>query len=250
MSEFDEQCERQEHGKNIRYFRYVDDILIFCFDGNAEAVWRDVHNALNDKLNLEIHCRDHEKTQLLPIRNNVIYYLGYALRIENEKIVVGVREKSIANICQSIVNIFTAYRYWKMENRLELLRWRLNLRITGCRFHKKRYGWLHYYDQVTDWKAIEKLDKFVQHMAKRFEVPDTKFEKFLHLAHEVKKKKSPNIPDFDKYDLSQKTELLSRVFSVNMKGKTPEQIDKEFGDKIFWHIKQLERDMHTDGESG
>ena len=208
-----------------------------------------MRDVLSKDLNLEIHGRDHEKTQILPIRDNVIFYLGYAFRIEDEKIVVGVREKSVAKICQSIVNIFTEYRYSQAKNRQEHLCWCLNLRITGCHFHKKRYGWLHYYDQVTDWKVIGKLDKYVQHMAKRFGVPDIKFAEFLHLAHEVKKWKSSDIPDFDKYNLSQKSALLACVFSVDVRGKTEAEINKVFNDKIFKHVRQLEQDMHADGES-
>ncbi|VVM22242.1 Retron-type RNA-directed DNA polymerase (EC [uncultured Gammaproteobacteria bacterium] len=67
-------------------------------------------------------------------------YLGYQFKGG----LISPRTTSIEKLKDSIVSIFTSYKYAKDKNK-EFLLWRLNLRITGCIFQNKSRGWMFFF---------------------------------------------------------------------------------------------------------
>ena len=76
----------------------------------------------------------------------------------------------------SIVRLLTTYKYRSKftkelndeKRNLEILEWRINLRITGCIFNNTKRGWIFYYSQITDLKVLYKLDSTIKSLIKRF----------------------------------------------------------------------------------
>ncbi len=118
---------------NIKYYRYVDDVLIFCSLADTEKISEQVIYKFNE-IGLEIHDPAHssEKSSIGPLDDGV-EYLGYKFSEEN----ITARSGSIERLKGSLVSIFTSYKHSKKKSEVFLL-WRLNLRITGCIYKNKR----------------------------------------------------------------------------------------------------------------
>lgn len=249
MLEFDR---RWKNRQDCAYFRYVDDILIFCRDGEEKKIKEEILAGARD-ICMEIHDDDSEKSKTGRVAGQGFSYLGYTFRIKHDgKVAVGARKAAMSKIRQSIINILTAYARSDQRNINHLL-WCINLRITGCRFDGKWLGWMHYYSQMDISVAIE-LDKFVRKIlrAPRFNVQDgLEVKSFVRVLREVRasseagKGKKRDIPDFDdenKWTPEEKRKLLREVFSFK-KQVSDEKLDRVFRAKIFRHVKQLQRDM-------
>ena len=260
MLEFDKRWNKRD---DCVYFRFVDDILIFCPRAQKDKIWREIQQEMSAELALKIHPRDGGKSKIDDIghnQKNEISYLGYTFRGKNETLCIGVRKSATSAIRQAIINIIMAYQHSEQENRDRVLEWCLNLRITGCIFEGKRFGWIHYYSQA-DTSIFTNADKYVWWMLnKRFNIPTSvkdKIKKFLSTLHEAKKSKgkSKYIPNFDDstvWTVEVKREHLQNVFMVKGTHKMIEEdVERIFRKHIFRHVRQLVRDMHPDPrESG
>ena len=248
MLEFDQRWDKRQ---DCACFRYVDDILILCRIGEEEKILDEIEKDAR-KFHVNIHGRDSEKTQIATLADAEISYLGYTFKLKRSgKIAIGVRKAAMEKIRQSIINIFTAYRHSDKKN-IRHLQWCLNLRITGCRFDGKWFGWIHYYSQANVSIAVE-LDKFVEKTmgVTRFQIPsDVKVECFansMRAARTQRKIGIPNFDDEDEWPLESKRKLLAEVFSIRKISEiSDEKVDRMFRAKIFRHVKQLQKDMHPE----
>lgn len=128
---------------SVTYRRYVDDILILCQYSDAHNIADEIIRRFR-RIGLRIYdpSKSPEKSRIGQIDER-LSYLGY--QFEGRKI--SPREGSVEKLKESLVSIFTSYKYSREGNENFLL-WRLNLRITGCVFQKKAKGWMFFFPKL------------------------------------------------------------------------------------------------------
>lgn len=224
----------------ISYYRYVDDVLIFCERAEAEELARTVMRRFA-KIGLKIH--DPIKVPAKSMIGNVgdsFDYLGY--QFNDDK--VSARQGTVENLKSSLVAIFTSHKYSKKKNEQFLL-WRLNLRITGCIFDNKSKGWLFFFSEINDESLLHVLDHYVRKLIKRFNI-DVKPKKFVRAFKELSHNKyeTSYIPNFDDYNRDQMRETLSRYFGLTV---GDEELEFEFHKRIGKQVKDLLVDVKDFG---
>lgn len=229
--------------EDIEFYRYVDDILIFCDKSKAKDISKDIISRFK-KIGLDIH--DPEK---VPEKSSIgsvgerLDYLGYKFHGG----LISARDASVENLKESIISIFTAYTHSQFKSK-EFLLWRLNLRITGCIFQDKCKGWLFFFSEMNDESLLHRLDIFVSKIAKRFSVDITP-KKFVRSFYEIKYNKydSNYIPNFDSYDIEQMKNVLEVYFKKDTTGMAHGQIEYEFKKRLTKQVKDLLTDVQGFG---
>lgn len=226
----------------LKYFRYVDDILILCKEAALASIdkqFRDFISKLKLKLNKK-KCVEQKITQ-------GIGYLGYEITPSK----VTVRRKSIVKFRHSIVAIFTAYKYAKetetkkAEFILFILSWKLNLRITGAVFDKKKYGWLFFFSQINDLKLLYEIDSFIRGQCNKFQVDYLKVKRLVRSYYEITKKfnKSTYFINYDKYTIAEKRKFLKQYGRKKIEQLSDNDADYAFRSIVKKNIKKLLRDI-------
>ena len=156
------------------------------------------------------------------------------------------RKKSIDKLRESIIKLFTNYKYSESRN-LALLKWALDLRITGCIFNETKYGWLFFFSQINDLKLLKSLDLFIEKLLVRFNInpASISLKKFTRSFHEITKNLSHTsyIPNFDQYRVSKKRRILKEIFKIKTRLMTSADIEYQFNKKLYKTVKDLERDL-------
>ena len=228
---------------NFQYFRYVDDILILCESQDSKRLaGKLIFNF--SQIGLTIHNPENGsgKSIIGSFENNDFNYLGYSFK-NLGKYSVSVREESIAKIKNSLASIFTSYKYSKNKNQ-DFLRWRLNLRITGCILENKCKGWLFFFAEIDNKSLLHELDAHVQHLQKRFDV-DLLPKKFMRTFHEIQyhKYRTNYIPNFDHYTLQNKQEVLANVFHQKVDELSTDAIEYRFKKYVTRESRELLEDI-------
>jgi retron-type reverse transcriptase len=231
---------------NFDYYRYVDDVFIVCDFKDIPKITRKIINDF-EKLGLKVHPP--KETGSKSVFGNIhepFDYLGY--HFHNNRVTA--RAGSIKKLKDSLVSIFSAYKYSKNKS-LNFLQWRLNLRITGCVFKNKGKGWLFFFSEINDEALLHNLDRHVQNLRTRFNLP-VNAKKFVRTFFELKHHRYTNnyIPNFDTFTLPQMTHVLSEYFGKNTTGLLPEQVKYEFDKRINKQAKELLVDIQNFGGSG
>jgi len=223
---------------DFKYFRYVDDILILCNKNTVENIKKNISEELK-LLELKIN---NDKSD-----NGSIYdkfsYLGY---LNTEK-GFSVRESTVAKLKDSIVKIISRYKYANTGTKKALL-WKLNLRISGCRYGDKKYGWLFFFSQIDNIALLYELDWFVRKIFVRYNIniENLYIKRFVRTYFEITKNLSHTnyIENFNAYSERQKRKLLKEIFRIKKESKyTDDQIDIIFNDKISYTVRELQVDL-------
>lgn len=221
------------------YFRYVDDVLIICNKDHKEKIENKLEKHINS---LELkYNKDKKQHGLL---SQEFSFLGYNF-IDN---VAGIREHNIFKLEKSLVEVFTRYKYSDFKRTSEFV-WNLNIKITGGIIDENKYGWLFFYSQIDDLSILYRLDWFVEKLFKRFgiqNISEKSIKKFVRTYHEILFNRSGSnyIPNFDKYEIKQKKDLLINVFNLKrLRNADDEKIDRNFRKYIFNSLKKLEQDI-------
>lgn len=224
---------------NVEYYRYVDDVLIFCDLEEAESIAKHVITRFR-KIGLEIHDPISRPEKSSIGRISVPFdYLGYLFHGS----LITARTATVEKLKASIVAIFTNFKHSKMPSE-EFLLWRLNLRITGCIFENKSKGWLFFFSEINDESLLHSLDHYVKKLTKRFSVaikPKRFSRSFKELKH--RKYKTNYIPNFDKYSIDDQKEVLVKYFGMDISKLRDDDIKFEFHKKIGKQVKDLQEDV-------
>lgn len=227
----------------MKYFRYVDDILILCRFPDIKNIYEQIHDDC-EELGLNLHTDDDnsEKFRSCLIANGFAY-LGYVFN--NKEITV--RKKSIEHLRESIIKIFTKYKYSQKHN-INRLKWAIDLRITGCIFKDTKYGWLFFFSQINDFKLLNSLDHFVKKQSRRYGIDPSAvtFKRFVRAFHEITKnlRNTNYIPNFDTLSISEKRIKLRDILGVENEYMKPDnEIEYLFSRKIYIAVKELEKDL-------
>ena len=147
-----------------KYFRYVDDIIVFTDEPNKNAVESSIKEELGN-LGLTL---SHEKT-FCNFASCQVDYLGYKIELPK----VSIRDTNIDRFIISIAAKFTSFKN-NSDNYLKKHEWLtkdiqkqvfiedLNEKITGAISNKRRYGWLVYFIEINDMQLLHKLDGIIQ----------------------------------------------------------------------------------------
>ncbi len=246
---------------SIYYQRYVDDILILCNNNVLEDIAKLAFVELQ-KLELKPHPLDQSDSKSIKGGLNVSFdYLGYTVEPNTKTAAVlqskiGVRGTTIKKFEAAIAKIFTTYRYQlthaetpDQKLRAErICEWRLNLRITGCIFEKRRLGWIFYFSQVNTSTPLRGIDSTVQSLMRRFSLSGKINVKSLVKAfYETKRRNKSShkyIPNFDQMTVGEKRLILTRfLVSSDLAFYSDERINILFKMRIGAVVKELEKDL-------
>ena len=232
---------RFEDYPNIKYYRYVDDVMIFCDFNDAETIAKDVR-AQFSKIGLKMYdpIKRPDKSTIERLGRS-FDYLGYQFTGN----LIGARIGTIENLKGSLASIFTSYKHSKQKSEQFLL-WRLNLRITGCIFDNKTKGWLFFFSEINDEALLHTLDHYIKKLIKRFNVnikPKGFVRAFKELSH--RKYKTNYIPNFDDYDLDEMKAVLIDYFKVDTSKLKNIEIEFEFKKRINKQVKDLLVDVQN-----
>lgn len=235
LSQVDKAVRRVE---GIRYHRYVDDIIVLGGEANLSRADKMISKAVT-RLNLELND---DKTQSGKLAEEPFDFLGY--RFFGPTLAVGSKAKR--RIEQRLEAQIRQY------DGSELSKWRLNLRITGCRWtddgiNFMRYGWLYYYSRTEDVAYLGRLDSLVKKLFKRRGIEYTADIKSFKRAY-YEMKKADGVSKYirtinTKIPVGEKRDIMKQLFpSVNVDNKTDEEVNEMYRDRMRRELKDLERD--------
>ncbi|MDB0534814.1 RNA-directed DNA polymerase, partial [Ralstonia solanacearum] len=241
-------------GLGVTYYRYVDDVLIYGAEAAVQTAFRSLRSRLIPR-GLSLHPVGSGKTHIEPL-SMPFGYLGYTFHWP----MISVRDATTERFLQSIVAKFSDYRHNKTrrlaklkylnEDRLkEIFLLELNERITGAISQKKRYGWIAYFNQISDLSLLHRLDGSIEGMFKR--MPDFGHEapsglKKLRRAY-FEMKFNPQggyVRNYDK--ISNRIEMLA--FLTERGRIDPEETltDAEIKDRYEKYLHHILAAMHAD----
>ncbi|MDF1875675.1 hypothetical protein JHD48_08005 [Sulfurimonas sp. SAG-AH-194-I05] len=167
--------------ENLQYYRFVDDILILCNKTDVESIKESICEDAA-KLLLTVHefKEGSDKSSSGIIHKDKFQFLGF----EFDNNTISVREQSIDKLRDRIITVFyknigTGIFKGIDYNSKDLYR-ELNLKISGCVYKNKSYGWMQFFRQIDNQKQLYSLDSFVKKLFKRFKLKykETKIKKF------------------------------------------------------------------------
>ncbi len=184
--------------KKIKYFRFVDDIVILCNNDDILKIQRSLKRELK-KLKLTSHSfvKNSQKSSIGKIGER-FEYLGYVF----EDTVLSVREASSKKMFLNLSKIFTKYKHGGFSSSYEFYR-KLNLKITGCVVDNKEYGWIPFFSLMNDYKLLYLLDSFVEKNCSKLGIDYNLVKRFSKAFFELKNPNSTYRPVFSSFDLDE-----------------------------------------------
>ncbi len=216
----------------IKYWRYVDDILLFVNETDFQSIKNEIYNDI-EKLKLTIN----EKKDEGKISDGFTY-LGYNIFTS----LISVRESSILKMERSIEELF----YLIKSQNNAYIQWKVNLKITGFIINNHKYGWLFFYSQITDKSLLFHLDNLIKKFIVRYNIcPDIKFKRFVRAYHEIRQAlhHTNYIPNIDLYSLDDKKEILENVYGEYIEKLNEEQLLSRFAKIMAKEIQDIEKDI-------
>ena len=224
---------------SIAYFRYVDDILILCNASDSNHI----KDELIDILQKDYDLKAHEEKTISGKLVDGVPYLGYVF-YDNR---VSVRPAAIQRLESSIETLFRLRKHETISK--GTFEWRLNLKIGGCIYEHKKYGWLFYYSQLNDLSALYHLDWFIDRLFVRFGFKKpTNLMRFVRVYHEITKNlnHSTYLINADAYTLEQKKTVLNSIYGTKYDlFREEDTINKKFRQIMFREIQKLEHDIQN-----
>lgn len=226
--------------EGVFYRRYVDDILVVDHSERIHSTYQELWSRLT-AIGLTSHAMGTSgKTETRTLGEG-IQYLGYEISPSR----VSVRPSSLARMFSNLAKVLTCFRY-KREHEKHLFR--LNLKISGCVINNSRRGWLMFFSQTDNVSQLAFLDSWLETEIKKFDIDQERVKKFKKVYYEIRfnLENSLYIPNFDKYDLDKKKEVISILSKRSMEDieiMDIVSIDYEFNRLIGREVSELERDL-------
>ena len=173
---------------------------------------------------------------------------------------ISVRDATTERLLQSIAAKFSDYTHNKAKrlerfnylttDRLkEIFLLELNERITGAISQKKRYGWIAYFNQISDLKLLHRLDRAIEGMFKR--LPDfggtapAGLKKLRRAYFEMKfNPQGGYVRDYDK--ITTRVEMLAFLTERGRVGPTEALTDDQIKDRYEKYLHHILTAMHKD----
>lgn len=233
---------------DMKYIRYVDDILILYNDEKQKnKILEAIQIELRNKYHLDLN---HKKTALGKSKDN-FNYLGY--NISNQRITI--KHQNILKFEKKLEKLFSQYRYLSIHNEkmMKFQLWKINTTITGIKLKNEKgyvdkYGWVFYFQNINDVRLMYHMDFLLKKFSKKYKLKIEELKKFSRTLKEIKyNKQSTYIMDIEaQYGLTkEKREFLieMNIYTEDeLKEKSDEKIIKLFKAILFKTVKELEKD--------
>ena len=194
---------KYQNNTSIQFYKYVDDVLIFCNQEDLEKLKTQIIEDFKN-LNLNIHSFEDNSKSVINKTTQTFDFLGYTFN--NEK--TSVRNRSTQKMFQNLSKIFTMYKNDRFVNKTSFYR-NLNIKITGCIYQDKQYGWIHFFAFMDDYTLLYKLDRFVKINCKKIGIPyDEKVKKFSRAIFELKDEVSSYIPNIGSLSIQKQNRII------------------------------------------
>ncbi|WP_258187874.1 RNA-directed DNA polymerase [Trinickia symbiotica] len=239
---------------DVTYYRYVDDVLMYGAEAAVKSGFRSLRSRLIPR-GLSLHPVGSGKTLIEPL-SAPFGYLGYTFHWP----MISVRDSTIERFLQSIVAKFSDYTHNKIrrlakfkyldEDRLkDIFLHELNERITGAISQKKRYGWIAYFNQISDLSLLHRLDVAIEGMFKR--MPDfghkapPELRKLRRAYYEMKfNPQGGYVRNYDK--ITNRIEMLALLTERGRVDPEEALTDAEIKDRYEKYLHHILAAMHAD----
>lgn len=194
---------KYKSNKHIKFYRFVDDMLIFCNKKDLDKLQRSLKRDFK-KLKLTIHAFDKnlDKSTFGNIKEP-FEFLGY--RFENN--LISVRERSSQKMFENLNILFAKYKNGEFSTK-KIFYKKLNLKITGCVIDGKRYGWIHFFSMINDHKLLFTLDKFIERSCKKYDLDNSRVKKYTRAIYEIKDENSNYVTTITSYSRQERLRLV------------------------------------------
>lgn len=247
LKEFDTYNRRK---RKYEYYRYVDDILILCLDDISGLK---IQQTIKDKLKMNYQLTlEPDKEDKNSIANGITF-LGYKFNHDGS---IEISKKNIMRLesnIEIILHDFINSKDKRVKNNIELLKWKINLKISGLIKNNKTYGWVYYFRLNENVALMHRLDSILVRMIKRFKLEkklltsNGKYngKKFVTMFYEIKNKGNltRKIMNVDTLTVQQKRDVLRTVCQRKLDSSPDYYIDIEFNKFIFKSISEIEFDL-------
>lgn len=240
---------------SIRYIRYVDDILILCKKTDSDEIYNHLVYDLEAIYNLKINQDKLKKGLIIEGFEFLGYYVG---KIYNGTISITVKEASIKKLEDSLIKLFSNYKYNSKKISPRQFLFGLNNKITGSisskvngdqqREHK--YGWIFYFSQMEDIKVLHHLDWLIEQLITKFNlqslISKDEIKSFVKAFYEIRYniKKSNYIHRPDQLNINEKKNLLIDIFNIHVKElKSEKSIERFYNRFVYKPIRDYEKDI-------
>lgn len=239
--------------RNVKYFRFVDDILILT---KHKPIWTSL--VLRFKL-LSIDLKlNKDKSQIGKV-STPFSFLGYLFKGEN----LTLSEKQISKFITRISGKFTWFNRG-IENPESRPDWlikdtklfkeafinELNEKITGAKAGKKRFGWLFYFIEINDLTLLYRIDNIIRNQFTSIEAfdnkPPSELKSIVKAYFDIKYKNGNNyVHNYNAYEtIAEKRQFLVSRGRLNPEGAyTREQIERAFEKYKNKRINILDKDI-------
>ncbi len=178
----------------IKYFRFVDDILIV--GGKEETIKAQRSFAARVRArSLSVHSSGAKKGHHLPLTSK-FSYLGYVFCFP----AITIREATVERLLHSLAAKISDYShnkdailrrkpYLTSETLREVFLEELSERVSGAISESRRYGWIAYFSEITDLSVLYKLDGALAAMVSRvpeFRASPPILKRFARAFFEIK----------------------------------------------------------------
>lgn len=218
----------------VKYYRYVDDILILLNQENLQTVKKAV---IKDLKSLGLKTNDKNADGKI---SQGFEYLGYFLSSRG----ITVRNSSVLKVEQSLEELII-----KMKNEPpEYIEWKLNLKITGFIYGGNKYGWMFFYSQISDTSLLFRLDNLIEKLLKRYGIDSSiRRKRFVRTYHEIRQAlhTTSYVPNFDKYTIDDKRSVVSRVYKKDFSKSDEHTVEDFFSKIISKEIRDIEKDIQA-----
>ena len=218
----------------IKYYRYVDDILILLNQEDLQLVKTAI---VRDLKRLGLKTNDKNADGKI---GQGFEYLGYFLNSNG----ITVRNSSILKVEQSLEDLIIKMR----KETPEYSEWKLNLKITGFIYGGNKYGWMFFYSQISDTSLLFRLDDLLGKLLERYGMdPSIKQKRFVRTYHEIRQAlhTTSYVPNFDKYTIDDKRQVVSRVYKKDFSKADEYVVEDFFGKIISKEIRDIEKDIQA-----
>ncbi len=239
---------------SVTYYRYVDDVLMYGDHSAVQKAFESLRARLKRR-GLSLHPIGSGKSHLQQLAKP-FGYLGYTFHWP----LISVRDSTTERFLQSIAAKFSDYthnktrrlerfKYLTPERLKEIFVLELNERITGAISHKKRYGWIAYFNQISDLKLLHRLDQAIEGMFKR--LPDFGgkapggLKKLRRAYFEMKfNPQGGYVRDYDK--INTRVEMLALLTERGRVGPDETLTDEQIKDRYEKYLQHILAAMHKD----
>lgn len=197
---------KYKSNKSIKFYRFVDDILIFCNQNNLEKLQRSLKRDFK-KLKLTIHTfgENLDKSTFGNIKEP-FEFLGYRF-IDD---VITVRQSSSQKMFENLNILFAKYKNGEFSTKKTFYK-KLNLKITGCVIDGKRYGWIHFFSMINDHKLLFILDRFIEKKCQKLNLDYGKIKKYARAIYEIKDENSNYVTTITNYSKKERYSLITTL---------------------------------------